>query len=104
MKSLFLVFAAVCVLFMGMPDQAFAEVKLPSYASSGSADSKAQSVGKKVTDFASLIVGILSILGMLAGAAYFTMGNSERGWKFVSGGVIGLVIAGMVYGIAALVV
>ena len=102
MKNLVLVLAIVGVFFMAMPDQVMAEAKLPSYASSGSADSQAQAVGKKVTDFLSLGVGILAILGMLAGAGFFSVGNRDRGWQLVSGGFIGLVLAGLVYGIAAM--
>lgn len=102
MKSVLAVLAVVSVMFMAMPDLVMAEAKLPNYANSGSADSKAQSVGKKVTDFASLTVGILAILGMLVGAGFFAVGNRDRGWQFLSGGFIALVIAGMVYGIARL--
>ncbi len=102
MKNLFLVMGIVGVLFMAMPDAVMAEAKLPSYASSGSADATAQSVGKKVTDFLSLGVGILAIIGMLAGAGFFSVGNRERGWQLASGGFVGLVVAAMVYGIAGL--
>ena len=102
MKSVLAVLAVVSVMFMAMPDPVMAEVKLPNYANSGSAENKAQSVGKKITDFISLGVGILAIIGMLVGAGYFAVGNRERGWQFLSGGFIALVIAGLVYGIAAL--
>lgn len=102
MKHLFSVLVVVGVAWLVLPDAAVAEVKLPSYASSGSADSQAQSVGKKVTDFLSLGVGILAIIGMLAGAGFFSMGNRDRGWQFLSGGFVALVIAGLVYGIAGL--
>jgi hypothetical protein len=48
-------------------------------------------------------VAILAIIGMIVGAGYFTVGNGEKGKMFLFGGVIGLVIAGSAYGIAALV-
>lgn len=104
MKNVLVVMAFLGVLFMAMPDPVMANVKLPNYANSGSAETKAQSVGKKVTDFLSLGVGILAIIGMLVGAGFFSVGNKERGVQFVSGGFIALVIAGMVYGIAALTI
>ena len=102
MKKMLVVMSFLGVLFTLMPDPVMAEAKLPSYATSGSVDSKAQAVGKKVTDFLSLGVGILAIIGMLAGAGFFSVGNRERGWQMVSGGFAGLVIAALVYGIAGL--
>ena len=89
------------VLFSMLPDASFAEVKLPSYAT-GSAESKATSIGKKITDFLSLGVGILAIIAMLVGAGYMPF-NRDRAWQFMIGGIVALVIAGMVYGIAKVV-
>jgi drug/metabolite transporter (DMT)-like permease len=102
MKKMLVVMAFLGVLFTVMPDPVMAEAKLPSYATSGSVDNQAQAVGKKVTDFLSLGVGILAIIGMLVGAAFFSVGYRERGWQMASGGFVGLVVAGLVYGLAGL--
>ncbi|KAF0190544.1 MAG: hypothetical protein FD165_2625 [Gammaproteobacteria bacterium] len=103
MKKFLLLLVILGGVISAVPDMSYAEVKLPSYAGGGAADAKAQSIGKKVTDFVALAVGILAILGMLAGAGFFAVGNKDRGWQLLSGGIVALIIAGLVYGIAALV-
>ena len=105
MKVKILMVLMVCVAaFIAVPDAAMANASLPNYASTGDASTKAQSVGKKVTDFIALGVGILAIIGILVGAGFFATGNRERGMQYLMGGIIALVISGMVYGIARLVI
>ncbi len=104
MRKFLLLMVMLGGLVAFMPDVSWADAKLPSYASGGSVDAKAQSVGKKVTDVVALIVGILAILGMFAGAGFFALGRKDNGWQFLGGGVIALLLSGSVYGIATLVV
>lgn len=80
-------------------------VQLPNWANGGSnMESDLSQKGQKVANIISLIVGILSILGMLAGAAHFPMNKPDEGKRFLFYSIIGLVVAGSVYGIAAIFV
>ncbi len=77
-------------------------VELPSWASTGDVKSEVQSKGKTATDIISAVVVVIAIVAMLVGAGFFAAGNSDMGKKLLFGGIIGLVIAGSVYGIAAI--
>jgi hypothetical protein len=97
-------FAILCLAAVWFALPAEAAVTLPNYAQGSSLTATAQTKGKAVTDLISLIVAILAIIGMLVGAGYFAVGNGEKGKMFVVGGVIALLIAGGVYGIAAMLI
>jgi hypothetical protein len=78
---------------------------LPNYASGGgNLTSDLQSKGKAVTDIISMVVAMLAIIGILIGAGKIGVGKGEEGKQWVVGGIGALIIAGSVYGIAALVV
>lgn len=100
MKTFFMLLAlTAAVLFTTLPAEA---MTLPNYAQSGQAiQQSVQTKGKAFTDLVSMIVAILAIIGMLIGAGYYGVGNGEKGKTFVIGGVVALVLAGSVYGIAA---
>lgn len=101
MKKWFLI---VCVLFAAfavIPVEA--ATTLPNYAQGGNLSSSIQSKGKAITDIISLIVAILSIIGMLIGAGYIGVGQGDKGKPILVGGILGIILAGSVYGIAALV-
>lgn len=102
MKVKFLLVLGLSVmLFAVLPDVSFAKVELPSWGT-GNAESQASSIGKNVADFLALVVGILAIIAILAGAGYFPF-NRDRAWQLLGGGVIALVVAGMAFGIARIV-
>lgn len=82
---------------------ACADITLPSYAAGGDVRTKVESVGKKITDTVSLVVAVIAILCMVASGGYFSTGKSEEGKKLLFGSIAGLIIAGLAYGIAALV-
>ncbi len=77
-------------------------VELPGWASTGDVKNEVQSKGKNAADIISAVVVVIAIITMLVGAGFFAAGNSDMGKKLLFGGVIGLVIAGSVYGIAAI--
>lgn len=77
-------------------------VELPSWANTGDLESELSSKGKEAASIISIIVAILAIVGMLVGAGFFAVGNQENGKKYLIGGIIGLIIAGSVFGIAAI--
>ena len=77
--------------------------KLPNYATSSNVEAEIQSKGKKITNTIALVVGIVAIIGMLVGAGYMGAGNAETGKRYLLGGVIAIVLASVVYGIASLV-
>jgi hypothetical protein len=83
---------------------AHASLTLPNYAAGGgNLTSDLQSKGKAVTDIISMVVAILAIMGILIGAGKIGVGKGEEGKQWVVGGIVALVIAGSVYGIASLV-
>jgi hypothetical protein len=101
MKKVLLVAACLMAVWAALPAEA--ALQLPNYAQGGSLSTTVQAKGKAITDIISMIVAILAIIGMIIGGGYFTVGNGEMGKKFLFGGVIGLIIAGSAYAIAALV-
>jgi len=76
---------------------------LPNYAQGGNLESDLQSKGQAITKILSLIVGIVAIMGILVGAIKIGGGNPDSGKTFVISGIVALVIAGSVYGIATMV-
>lgn len=101
MKKFFTLFACVAAVLLVLPVEA---AQLPNYAQGGNLSTTLQSKGKAITDVISMIVAILAIIGILIGGGYFAVGNGDRGKQWVVGGVVALVIAGSVYGIAAIAI
>ena len=105
-KGFFLIVCTVGLLTLMpvfLPTEVQAELQLPSYASGANVKSEVEQKGKQITDIALVVVGIISILGILVGAGYMGAGNAERGKHIMLGGVGGIVIASLVFGIARLV-
>jgi glutaminase len=100
MKKFLVLFACVAAVLWVLPVEA---LTLPNYATGGNLSESIQSKGKAITDIISMIVAILAIIGMLVGAGKFAVGNGEAGKTWVVGGVVALIIAASVYGIASLV-
>ncbi len=107
MKKLFLQFTFLMGIMFAqpvlLPDSAQAELKLPSYASGTNVKADVEKKGKNITDVVLIVVGVISMLGILVGAGYMGSGNSEKGKQVMLGGVAGIVIASLVFGIAKLV-
>jgi len=101
MKKLFVLTGLALIVAAFMPAEVLAA--LPNYAQGGNLESDLQTKGQAITKILSLIVGIVSIMGILVGAVKIGGGNPEGGKTFIIGGVVALVIAGSVYGIATLV-
>lgn len=101
MKKLFVLAGFTLIVVAVIPVEVMAV--LPNYAQGGNLESDLQSKGQAITKILSLIVGIVSILGILVGAVKIGAGNPESGKTFVISGVVALIIAGSVYGIAAMV-
>lgn len=76
---------------------------LPSYAQGGDVSSQLEEKGLLITDTVTLLAGIVGVVAIAASGMYFSSGNAEKGKQFLSGGLIGIFIAGAVYGIAGLV-
>lgn len=81
-----------------------ASLTLPDYAQGNDLTATLESRAHAITDVIALIVSILAIIGILIGAGYFAVGHGERGKTYVTGSVIGLILAASAYGIASLVV
>lgn len=103
-QRLLLTVLLVSLVLIVIPDITFAEVRLPTWANSGNLESELSSKGQNVADVIALVVGILAVIGMLVGAGYFAMQRSDLGKQWLGGGAVGMVVAGSVYGIAALFV
>ena len=67
-------------------------VELPAWANSGNIETELSNKGKEAANLISVIVGILSIIGMLVGAAFFSVGKQEEGKKYLLGGIILIVV------------
>jgi hypothetical protein len=80
---------------------AFPEAQAPDYASGGDVEGTLQDKGETITNWITLVVGILSVLGMLGGGAFAAIGQFDRAKQYVGGGILGLVIASIVYGVAS---
>jgi hypothetical protein len=101
MRSYAFLFIILIGIFSVVPEAAAA---LPEYAKGGvNLKAAIESKGKAITDIASLILAVCSILGIIIGATMIGTGQADRGKSWVIGGVAGLIIGGTVYGIAALV-
>ncbi|MFQ5470967.1 MAG: hypothetical protein ACE5EH_11795 [Gammaproteobacteria bacterium] len=96
--------AVTVLIIISIPDISLAEVKLPTWADSGNLENELSNKGQSVANVIAMIVGMLAVIGMLVGAGYFAIQKAEQGKQWLSGGAIGLVVAGSVYGIAALFV
>jgi hypothetical protein len=77
---------------------------LPSYAQGGDLKSSLEQKGKAITDILALVATIISIMGMVVGGMKIGGGDPQGGKQWVIGGLIGLVVTGLVYGIASLAV
>lgn len=77
--------------------------KLPTFASGGDLSSQLESKGQAVTDMITLVAAIVGVVAIAGSAIYFSSGNADRGKQFLVGGLIGIFIAGTVYGIAGVV-
>ena len=86
-----------------LPDSAQTELKLPNYASGSNVKADVEKKGKNITNMVLIVVGVISMLGILVGAGYMGSGNAEKGKQVMLGGVAGIVIASLVFGIAKLV-
>ncbi len=102
MKSYLLIAIFISTLFLDPLLAANSGLELPSWANSGNLEGELSSTGQNVAGIISMIVALLAIGGMLVGAGFFTVGNPDRGKTYLFGGVTGLILAGSVYGIAAL--
>ena len=77
--------------------------ELPSYAQGGDVSSQLEEKGLLITDTITLLSAIVGVVAIAASGMYFSSGNSEKGKTYLFGGLIGIFIAGAVYGIAGLV-
>lgn len=98
MKKILVVIACLAVFWMALPAEA--ALQIPSYAQGGDLKTVTESKGKKITEIVSLVVVIISIICIMIGGGYFSVGNGERGKQFVVGSVVGLILAGAAYSIA----
>lgn len=102
MKYLFSILLIASVFFIEPSIAANDGLELPSWASSGNLESEISQKGQSAANILSLIVAILAVIGMLIGAGFFTVGNQDKGKTFLIGGILGLLIAGSVFGIASI--
>ncbi|KAF0190501.1 MAG: hypothetical protein FD165_2669 [Gammaproteobacteria bacterium] len=104
MKKLVFAVALVSLGALLIPELSMAEVNLPSWAGNQNLESELSSRGQRVSTIISALVGILAVIGMLVGAAFFTMKKFDEGKLWLGGGAVGLVVAALVFGIAGVFV
>jgi len=77
---------------------------LPNYATGGNFETQAQTKGKAITDAVVTVVGIASVLAIVASGLFFSVfASPDRGKQLMFGGVGGLLIASMAFGIARII-
>lgn len=101
MKKMVVVLAVVAASLFAMTFVAEA-VSLPSYAQGADLKSQIDAKGKSVTDVVTAVAVVLCIIGIFVGAAMIGSNNAELGKKVVIGAVVGLILVGVAYSIAAL--
>jgi len=93
----FLGIASVCL------DARADSITLPSYAQGSDLRSAVETKGKAISDILALVAGVVGIIGIIAGAIKMGAGDPEGGKRQVLWGALGIVVAALAYGIAALV-
>ena len=76
---------------------------LPSYAQGSDLRGAVEAKGKAISDILALIAGIVGIIGIIVGAIKMGAGDPEGGKRQVLWGALGIIVAALAYGIAALV-
>lgn len=77
---------------------------MPSYAGGGDIASDLESKGQAITELIVLVGMIVGIMGLAWGGVKFGSGNAQEGKTWIVNSLIGMVICGSIYGIAAVAV
>lgn len=101
MKKTVVLIATVAASLFAMTFVAEA-VDLPSYAASGDLKSQLETKGGNITKIIAGISVMVCIIGIIVGAIKIGSGDADGGKRIAIGAVIGLIITGVAYGIAAL--
>ncbi len=103
MKQLLLATLAVLGILLAVPPAQADRITLPSYAQGSDLRGALESRGKAISDVLAFVAGIVGIIGIIVGAIKMGAGDPEGGKRQVIWGSLGILIAALAYGIAALV-
>lgn len=79
----------------------FAAAELPPWAKGQNLQTQVQDTGESLYNMGSAILGVVGILAMITGAILIAA-NNDLGKKVFVGGALGLLLGGLIFGIAAL--
>ncbi len=103
MKQVLLAISIVLGIAALSPTARADSITLPGYAQGSDLRSAVETKGKAVSDMLALIAGVVGIIGIIVGAIKMGAGDPEGGKRQVIWGALGIVVAALAYGIAALV-
>lgn len=101
MKKTVILMAVVAASLLAMTFVAEASVALPSYAESGDLKGQLETKGGAITKIITAIAVIVCIIGIIVGAIKIGSGDADGGKRIAIGAVVGLIITGVAFGIAA---
>ncbi len=103
--TLLLTAVAVPVSVPVFQTEAHAQAKLPTYIKGGgNVKTRMMAKGKTATELISLLAVMLGTAAVIVGGIKLGMNNKQGGKELIIGGVSCLLIVGMAYGVANLVV
>lgn len=103
MKQMLLVLLVLCSVAVPESGARADSITLPSYAQGSDLRSAVEAKGKAISDILALIAGVVGIIGIIVGAIKMGAGDPEGGKRQVLWGALGIIVAALAYGIAALV-
>ena len=103
MKPLMLALLAVLTLMLAAPVGHADAITLPDYAQGADLRSAIEARGQAISDVLAFVAGIVGIIGIIVGAIKMGAGDPEGGKRQVIWGALGILVATLAYGIAALV-
>ena len=103
MKQLLLATLAVLGILLAVPPARADSITLPSYAQGSDLRGAIEARGRAISNILAFIAGIVGIIGIIVGAIKMAAGDPEGGRRQVIWGSLGILIAALAYGIAALV-
>ncbi len=103
MKPLMLILLSLFVLLSTSPPVRADRIILPSYAQGSDLRGAIEARGRAISDVLAFVAGIVGIIGIIVGAIKMGAGDPEGGKRQVIWGALGILVAALAYGIAALV-
>ncbi len=101
-----LLLAIIITVIIALPVLALADgsVTIPSYAAGQNLESKANSVGQKISTFLLIVAGIVGVIGLTWAGILMAIGKGDEGKQKFTYALVGVLVVGSVGGFLKLVV